>query len=354
MKISKIEWRPVSCRLKKPFKTALRTLEHLNSFQLILTDQEGQTGIGACSATAAITGETEGSLTAAFKIISDALKGEEWSGLEPALSLTAEALKGNHSAKAAFDIALHDLFCKSLNIPLYRFLGGARQSLTTDITISLNSPEEMARDTENAVSQGFTSLKIKVGNREDDDIARLKAVRQAAGKVSKLRIDANQGWTPKEAVRILNEMERLKLNLELVEQPVAAGDLKGMRYVRRNTTLPVIADESVFNARDALRIAEEGAADGINIKLMKSGGIGEARRIAAVAEAAGLSIMVGSMMESHTGVTAAAHFAASLASLQEVDLDVPLLCGEKVESGGVLYQNSRIVLPDDRGLGIGA
>ena len=142
-------------------------------------------------------------------------------------------------------------------------LGGARKNIVTDITISVNPPEEMARDARTAVQRGYDCLKVKVGIDPELDVARLAAVRQAVGRDIKLRIDANQAWNAKQAVRILNQMQEKGLDIEFVEQPVPAADLEGMQYVTRHADVPVLADESVFSPADALRIMQTGAADGV-------------------------------------------------------------------------------------------
>lgn len=150
-------------------------------------------------------------------------------------------------------MALWDLYGQKYQIPVYKLLGGARKKIITDITISVNSPEEMARDAVNAIKRGYDTLKVKVGVDPTLDVARLKAIRDAVGSAPRIRIDANQAWAPKEAVRLLNEMQESGLAIELVEQPVKAHDLEGLTYVTERSYVPVLADESVFSAEDALK-----------------------------------------------------------------------------------------------------
>lgn len=152
----------------------------------------------------------------------------------------------NTSARAAADMALWDLYGQLHNIPVYKLLGGGRSSLVTDITISVNKPEEMQRDAINAVERGYDCLKVKVGSDPSLDVARLSAIREVVPKDICIRIDANQGWTPKQAVRILNNMQDRGLDIEFVEQPVKALDFDGMKYVTERSYVPVLADESVF------------------------------------------------------------------------------------------------------------
>jgi len=352
MRIEKIQWRPVSCGLKKPFITSLRKLSSLEVIQVEMFSDTGKKGIGGCAPTAAITGETMASLGGALELISKRITGMEFTGMEPVLHEIQSSMAGNTSAKAALDIALHDLYTGALGIPLFEYLGGSGGPIKTDLTISLNTPSEMSADAHSYYMQGFREFKLKVGGEPEDDINRIMGVRKILGPDAVLRLDANQGWSSRAAVKVVNEVQRMGADLDFVEQPVAAHDLRGMRFVRQNISIPLVADESVFSVIDALRLIEEEAADGINIKLMKCGGISEAVKIASLAEAAGLFCMAGCMMESHAGVTAAAHFISATRNVKYADLDVPLLCSEKTEKGGVIYKGSEIHFPDLPGLGM--
>ena len=167
-----------------------------------------------------------------------------------------------------------------------------------------------------------------------------------------IRVDANQGWTPKQAVRIISMLEDANLDAELVEQPVKAGDLEGMRYVTQHVYTPILADESVFTPADAIRILESGAADLVNIKLMKTGGLYNAMSIASIARALDAECMMGCMLEGNVAVTAAAHAAMARGSVTRIDLDGPALCTENPVHGGAQFNGSRITLPDAPGLGI--
>lgn len=212
----------------------------------------------------------------------------------------------------------------------------------------------MAADAQRYVESGFDVLKIKVGiGSPEDDIRRIQAIRQAVTDDVVLRLDANQGWSAKDAVRIIGRMEDLDLGIEFIEQPVPAHDIDGLAYVTNHTLLPIMADESVFSLYDARRIIEGRAADMFNIKLMKAGGIYEALKINALAQSYDMTCMVGSMIETKLGVTAAAHFAASQSNILYYDFDAPLMLNEETIEGGIQYDGSRITFTDARGLGIG-
>lgn len=249
-------------------------------------------------------------------------------------------------------MALWDLYGQKYQIPVYKLLGGARKKIITDITISVNPPEEMARDAVNAIKRGYDTLKVKVGVDPTLDVARLKAIRDAVGSAPRIRIDANQAWAPKEAVRLLNEMQESGLAIELVEQPVKAHDLEGLTYVTERSYVPVLADESVFSAEDALKIVEMRAADLINIKLMKCGGLTSALKIAALAEISGMECMIGCMLEAKVSVNAAVHLACAKKVITRVDLDGPVLCSEDPIDGGAVFNEKEITVSDAPGLGI--
>ena len=258
----------------------------------------------------------------------------------------------NSSAKAAADIALWDLYGKKYGIPVYKMLGGARSHIVTDITISVNPPEEMARDALNAIARGYDTLKVKVGIDPTLDVARLAAIRKAVGGAPRIRIDANQAWSPKQAVRLLNQMQEQGLDIELVEQPVKAHDLEGLKYVTDHSWVPVLADESVFSVEDALKVVELHAADLINIKLMKCGGLTNALKIATLAEVCGVECMIGCMLEAKVSVNAAVHLACARRVITRVDLDGPVLCSEDPVEGGAVFQEKDITVSDTPGLGV--
>jgi L-alanine-DL-glutamate epimerase-like enolase superfamily enzyme len=353
VKISGMRLGRLSIPLKKTFRTALRETDSVSTNILEISTDCGAVGYGEAPPTAAITGDTDGSIRDAVSSrIFPAMAGRDAADLSGALSAIEQSCVGNGSAKAAADIALHDLWGKLNGRPLYALFGGTPRGIATDYTISLNGPDEMARDALEALNLGYSALKIKVGLNFRLDIERLKAIREVTGPETLLRVDANQGWQPKEAIRAIRIMEDAGLDIELVEQPVAAHDIEGMKRVTDSVGTVILADESVRSARDALRLISLRAADMINIKLMKSGGIAGALRICAMAEAAGMECMIGAMMESKISVTAAAHLAAARLVITKYDLDPPILCASDPVRGGASYSGPAITLPDAPGLGI--
>ena len=354
MEITDILIHTVTIPLITPFKTALRTVTEIENILVTVTTDSQLVGYGGAAPTAVITGDTLGSIMGGIEHIRANIVGMSLENSEPVFQTLNNCLVGNPSAKAAVDMALYDIIAKSLNVPLYRLLGGKAHEIETDITISLDTPEKMVAETLDKLKGGYQILKIKVGSDPELDIERLQAVQDAAGPEMKIRIDANQGWSAKEAVAVGRELQSRKLNIELMEQPVKARDFIGMKYVRDHLDMPVMADESVFSPQDALELVNMQAVDGLNIKLMKCGGIYNALKIAAIAETAGIPCMVGSMMESHVSVAAAAHFAVSRAIVKRFDLDAPLFCSKNPAVGGISYQGRSVIIPNEPGLGITA
>jgi L-alanine-DL-glutamate epimerase-like enolase superfamily enzyme len=222
----------------------------------------------------------------------------------------------------------------------------------TDITISINEPEEMAADAVEVVQQGFSALKLKVGIDSEKDIQRVKAIRDAVGNDMKIRLDANQGWEVDEAINTIRKIEELGFDVELVEQPVKARDFEGMKKVKDSVNTIIMADESCFSPEDARRLLEMKAADVLNIKLMKCGGIYKALQIIEIAEEFVVECMLGCMVESKISLTAAAHLAAAKKTITRVDLDAAILLKEDPVIGGFNKDIPWFSLSDAPGLGI--
>jgi len=354
MKITRIEFGMLRVPLKTPFKTALRTVDKVEDVVVMLHTDTGHVGYGEAPATAVITGDTHGSIVDAIRnYIAPRLMGQDVADLNRLTRLVQTSMERNTSAKAAVEIALYDLFAQSFDAPLYRVLGGGDPVITTDITISVDTIDKMVADSLAAVDRGFDSLKIKVGKEIGVDIERAKAIYAAVENRALLRLDANQGWTAKQAVHAINAMEDAGIVLELVEQPVKATDLEGMRYVTERVHTPIMADESVFGPAQVIELIRMRAADIINIKLMKTGGISNAIRMADIASLHGIECMIGCMLESSISVAAAVHLAVAKAdAITKVDLDGPSLSQFNPVEGGVNFNESEITIPDAPGLGI--
>jgi o-succinylbenzoate synthase len=354
MKISDIKFGTLRVPLKTPFKTALRTVDKIEDIVVMVTTDTGHTGYGEAPATAVITGDTHGSIVEAIRhYIWPRVVGQDVANLNRLTQLIQGAMEKNSSAKAAVEIAVYDLWGQLYDAPLYRLLGGGDPLITTDITISVDYIDKMVADSLSAVERGFESLKIKVGKDIGVDIERVKAVHAAVEGRALLRLDANQGWTAKQAVYALQTLEDAGVRLELVEQPVKAQDLNGMKYVTERVHTPIMADESVFGPTEVVELIRMRAADIINIKLMKTGGISNAIRIADIAAMYGVECMIGCMLETGISVAAAVHVAVAKSdAITKIDLDGPSLCTFNPIDGGVIFNDAEISVTDAAGLGI--
>ncbi len=353
MKITEVRLGKISVPLRVPFKTALRRVDSVEDVIVEIVTDTGHKGYGEAPPTGVITGDTTDAIIGAIRDhISKKIIGLDIDNFEDVIQEVQSSIVHNSSAKAAVDMALYDLYGQLFNIPVYKLFGGARKSITTDITISVNDPETMAHDAINAIERGYDTLKVKVGVDPSLDVSRLSAVRNAVGNNVRIRIDANQAWTPKEAVRILNSMQEKGLNLELVEQPVKAADIEGLKFVTERSYVPVLADESVFSPEDALKIMQYHAADMINIKLMKCGGLYNALKIIAAAEIYGIECMLGCMLEAKISVNAAVELACAKKIITRIDLDGPVLCSEDPIMGGAVFNEKDITVSDAPGMGI--
>jgi o-succinylbenzoate synthase len=353
MVIKKIQIGKIKVPLITPFKTALRTVEAVEDIVVIIETDKGNKGFGEAPPTAVITGDTHESIIGAITLIGKQLIGKNIEDFNEIINIVQGALIKNTSAKAAVEIALYDLFAQSLGKPLYKVLGGGSNELKTDLTISVDTVDKMVSDSLKAVEKGFDELKIKVGKNIEIDIERMKAIFDAVGPSIKLRLDANQGWTVKESLYAIKKIEEYGIVLDFVEQPVKADNINGMIKVTSEVLSPILADESIFSPRDAVEVITRNAADIVNIKLMKTGGISSALKIINICEIYNVPCMIGCMLEAGISVTAAAHLASAKSSvITRIDLDGPALCRENPIDGGIIMEGSKIILPDEPGLGI--
>jgi L-alanine-DL-glutamate epimerase-like enolase superfamily enzyme len=268
------------------------------------------------------------------------LLGDDPFALDVVLDALDAKVKHNPAAKAAVDLALHDLAGKALGVPLWKLWGlDPSRGPLTSYSIGLDEPAAMAKKVRDAAT--FPMLKIKLGTPRDLDI--MHAVREA-GPDRRLIVDANTAWTPKHAVRMIHDL--VAFGVEMVEQPVAAGNLEGLRYVRERSALPIVADESCATEEDVVRLV--GCVDGINVKLMKCGGLRRARRVIEVARAHHLLVMCGCLIESALSITAASHL---VPLLDYTDLDGNLLVADD-PFAGVRCEAGRLILPTGPGLGV--
>jgi L-alanine-DL-glutamate epimerase-like enolase superfamily enzyme len=352
MKIIKVDAVSFGVQLTEPFRIAFETVTNTMGILVRISTDENIVGIGEGAPTTLITGETqEGALITVNKYLAPVLIGRNPFEIGALVEEMDKVILGNPSSKAAVDMALYDVLGKAVGKPLYDLLGGHVHNVPTDCTIGIKKPEEMAKDARLIVEGGFKTIKVKIGIDAKEDVERVRLIRETVGDDIAIRVDANQGYDAKTAIRVIQRLE--PYNVQLVEQPVPAWDIEGLAKVRHVVNIPIMADESIHTLRDVIQIIKREAADVINIKLMKAGGIFRAKQIAAIAESAGIPCLVGCMIETKLAVTAAAQFAVSTRNVQEADLDAPLFLSEDpVKEGGVQYNRGILKIPDLPGLGV--
>jgi L-alanine-DL-glutamate epimerase-like enolase superfamily enzyme len=349
LKITNIEIYKSDIPLKEPFRIAIMEITDAQSVIIKINTDEGLYGLGEANPTWRITGETQSINLAGAMDLGRLLLNKDPLDIEERMREIDGFLVHNSTLRSAFDMALYDLLGKAAELPLYAVLGGGKRSFWTDNTIGLASPEHMAEKAVQYKNEGFQAIKIKLGTTKKEDIQRVKRVREAIGEDLPIRIDANQGWDYKTAVNVLQTLE--SEGIEYCEQPVAYWDYENMRRIRERSSIGIMADESLFDHHDAFKLAAMGCCDYFNIKLAKSGGIHTALKINAVAESAGIICMVGCMVETRLGLSAAAHLVSARPNIRYADLDGYLFLKEDPVIGGARYDVGQITLPDAPGHG---
>ena len=359
MKITRVETIPVKVPIRPRFLIRGSLGMHTESPFLLLrvhTDSD-LTGLGEVSCTPIWSGEDQ--VTAAHIIadfLAPAVMGEDPRDIERLTMKMRRAVAANPFTKSGMEMALWDILGKSAGLPVYRLLGGkVRDTVPIKMSVSGLEPAAAAKLAEWAMSQKLRALKVKVGIEPEEDIARVKAVRAAIGPAVRLGVDANGGWSPRVAIRTIRRLVD-ECGIYFAEQPVPPLDVQWMADVRHNVPVPVMADESCYTLQDAMALARAGAADILSVYVGKGGGIGPARKIAAVAEAAGLTCTVGSNLELGVASAAMAHLATATTGVgaEEYPCDIlgPLAYEEDLLVEPLEVRDGAVRAPDRPGLGV--
>ena len=359
MRITRIETIPVQVPIRP--ELVIRGslgLHAVSPFVMLrVHTDEGIVGLGEVSCTPVWSGED--AVTAVHIIqnfLEPALKGEHPGDIERLTIKMRRAVAGHPFTKSGVESALWDILGKVAGLPIYRLLGGAvRETVPIKMSVSGAEPARAAEIARWALAQGLKALKVKVGIEPEGDLARVKAVRGAIGPATRLGVDANGGWSPRVAIDTIRKMA-VECNIYFAEQPVAPLDLQWLVDVRRNVPVPVMADESCYTLQDAMAIARAGAADILSIYVGKGGGIGPARKMAAVAEAAGLTCTVGSNLELGVASAAMAHLATATTGVgaEEFPCDIlgPLAYEHDLLAVPMEFRDGAMRAPSGPGLGI--
>ena len=352
MKIRRISSRVERFELSRPYTIAFRTVDSVRNGIVRIETEDGSVGLGCASPERFVTGETWEACAAA--LAEPALRwlvGRSVHELAALCREIGERHPGAPAARAAVDIALHDLWAKQLGVPLADALGRAHTELPTSITIGIKDAGATVEEADEYLQRGFKVLKVKLGHSLDDDIGRLHRLREFAGEAVVIRVDPNQGYSAGEVLRFVDETAGL--GIEFLEQPMQADDVDAMRALPDAVKDRLAADETLLDDSDALALVQPPRACGIfNIKLMKCGGVHAARRIAAIAETAGVELMWGCMDESVVSIAAALHAAFSSPATCYLDLDGSLDLARDVADGGFVLEDGMMRTRDEPGLGV--
>ncbi len=310
---------PLNVDLAEPFAIATGTKYRIENVLVTLVLKNGIKGYGEAAPLEPVNGENQATVISTLESCRDFIVGKNVSDYVSVSRTLKSVFRAQNTARCGVEMAFLDAYTKCLGMPLYRFFGGASRKIETDYTITIVSPDAARQNAARLSALGYRILKTKVGKDLKDDIERLTLISEAAPECS-VTVDANQGYSPTDAVRFIRELEKKNIRPLLFEQPVLKDDLYGMKYVKEHVSVPVAADESVFSGADAISVVRSGCADIINIKLMKSG-IVEALDIAAIARNANIRLMIGCMLETKLALGCSVHFAAGLGVFNYVDLD---------------------------------
>ncbi len=350
MRIVRLDVRRVSMRLDEPYAIAYETVDTAENLFVDLVTDGPLVGRGCAAPDAAVTGESLADAEAALcDVAAPLLRGEDPLLRTRLTELLRREIPDRPSARAAVDLALHDLLGQVAGLPVWKLLGGFREGIATSVTVGILPVAETVERARRWLADGFRCLKLKGGRDVDDDVARVIAVREAVGGGVELRFDANQGYTREQALHFVRSVR--SADLAILEQPTPAGRPELLGEVAGEVALPVMADESLLGLRDAFRIAAEGLADMVNVKLMKIGGLTPALHVDSVARVAGLEAMVGCMDEAALGIAAGLHFALARPNVEYADLDGHIGLVGDPSAGAVIVRDGVLYPREDPGLG---
>ncbi|TAH03947.1 MAG: dipeptide epimerase [Sphingobacteriales bacterium] len=351
MEIIEIYIYQLPIKLKEPFVISLGLLTAAENIVITIKTKSGLIGFGECSPFKTINGESMETGFVVGQYLAKALIGQNSLDIAHCSQVMDAVIYANNSIKSAFNIALYDIAAQNAQQPLYAFLGGQNnKTLLTDYTISLGPPQKMAADALKIVGNGFQIIKVKLGQSQQLDVERIRLIRNAVGFQIPIRIDANQGWPANQALQILHALS--PYNIQHCEEPIARHQFMQLPNIKKNSPIPIMADETCCDHNDAERLINLQACDMLNIKLGKSGGLFNALKIIKLAEAANMNLQIGGFLESRLAFTASAHLALTSNNILYCDFDTPLMMISDPVIGGIIYGNKgEIRVPNTPGLG---
>jgi len=337
----------------EPFTISTGTMDHAQNVFIRVHTDAGFYGVGECSAFPMIVGETQDTCLIMAREFARLWVGKDPLDIEARLQQLHSFTAGNSTIKSAFDMALYDISAKNASLPLYRFLGGEKRVVESDITIGIAPPAAMAEKAGAFKLLGANILKVKLGKNATEDVERIKQIRRAVGPDLKIRVDANQGWSYDDAIFALKAIG--EYDIEFCEQPMRSGYDDLLPHLMQHSPVKIMADESVYDHHDARKQINSGSCHYINIKMAKSGGIFEAKQIHDLAAERGIACMMGGMLESRIALSAKLHFVYASLNIKFYDMDTCML-GHLQDPciGGVTYDGYKLNISDDIGIGADA
>lgn len=352
MKIKNIQVWNADLGNTKPYTIAFKTVDEVRNAFVEITLDNGVTGIGSGNPSEYVVGENLGQTLEVLQEKNlDFLVGRDIRDFYQLTFEVQQKFPKNPAARAALDIALHDVFTKFLGVPLVKFLGQKIKTMPTSNTIGIKSVEDTLKEAAEYIKNGFKVLKVKLGRDISEDIERLVKLREKFGNSVVIRIDANQGYSVDQTIEFYKKTTHL--NIELIEQPLPAKAVKEMKALPDEIKLKIAADESLISPKDALELVKPPRASAIfNIKLMKCGGVSQGLKIADIALQEGVDLFWGCNDESIVSITAALHAAFSCTNTKYIDLDGSLDLGRDEVTGGFILKDGYMYCSDKPGLGL--
>jgi L-alanine-DL-glutamate epimerase-like enolase superfamily enzyme len=349
LSVSSVRAYRVEIPLEKAYHLAYGSFDAIENLVVRVETESGLVGWGCAAPDPHVTGESiEGNLEALREVLAPALRRSREFTVEKLLRELAEAAPRDPAARAAVDLALHDLWGRQRGVSIQAMLGGTGREIPTSITIGIMNLEETSAAAAERLAEGFHILKIKGGRDPEEDIARVRAIRRAHGRGVAIRLDANQGYSVDQARRV---MRALAGEIEFIEQPIDAGDLDGLAGLVPEAAVPVMADEPVLGPDEADEVMGRGLRL-VCVKLMKSGGLAAAVRVCDVAQEYGARVMIGCMDELPISMAGAAHLALSHPAVAYADLDGHIGMVQRVAAGGLEIRGGRVSVTAAPGLGV--
>lgn len=351
MKIIKVEVIEIEMPLKEPFIISYTTFDSMPAIIVKVHTDTGIIGFGESVPDEHVTGESVYTVFTALKHhLIPAIMGADPRNLKELHKLMNAKLVNNGAAKAALDIACYDILGKVSNLPIYSLLGGRKHTeLMIPKVLSILKPEVLAKQAKEALNEGYKEIKMKLGTDPEEDVARVKAVREAIGNEMLIRVDINQGWKSVQVAKAT--IKRLEpYHISWVEQPINQESVSLFRRVKGSTDIPLMADESMVSEQNLRTLIEDESVDYVNIKLMKSGGIYPVYQLATQAELFGISCQIGSMVESSIASAAGFHVALSKDNIVSTEISGPTKFIS--EPGNLTYNLPHVLITDKPGLGV--